>query len=191
MNFSSIDFWIFLGGGLACVYVLRWLIRLFSCSDSNLPDRILLALLSLSLLGYESFLTLVIFMLVFLVTYFGLMYIRHMPSHFRRFFLGGLVALQFAPLLYYKYANFFVNDIVGADISYLNDLLIPVGISFYTFQMVGFVIDYYHAHTDYPKFIDTLNFSSFFLKLWRGQSNGKSGCCLKSRRFALHLISQI
>lgn len=184
MNFSSINFWVFLLCGVGVVFLIRAGVGFFyKIKQSNLLDRVLLAALSLTLLGYESLLTLGIFLLVLLITYFSMMYIRHMPAHFRKPLLGILLFLQFAPLLYYKYANFLVNDVAGADISYFQLLVIPVGISFYTFQMVGFVIDYYHAHADYPSFIDTLNFSSFFPQIVAGPIERKERLLPQMERF--------
>lgn len=47
------------------------------------------------------------------------------------------------PLLYYKYTDFFisnVNAVCGTDFSLLK-LVLPLGISFYTFQMLSYLID--------------------------------------------------
>ena len=183
MNFSAINFWVFLSCGVGTILLLRAFASFFFTTQNNLVDRVLLAALSLMLLGYESLLTLGIFLLVMFITYFSMMYVRHMPEHLKKTLLGVLVFLQFTPLLYYKYTSFLVNDVLGADISYFRLLLIPVGISFYTFQMVGFVIDYYHAHKDYPSFLDTLNFSSFFPQIVAGPIERKERLLSQMQRF--------
>ena len=53
------------------------------------------------------------------------------------------IALNFASLCLFKYANFF-TDIVGAATSIAlpkNDIILPIGISFFTFQCVSYLID--------------------------------------------------
>jgi alginate O-acetyltransferase complex protein AlgI len=73
-------------------------------------------------------------------------YARHRYGLITRrliFFLTLLINL--APLLYYKYFNFFIenlNMIPGVDIS-VRDIILPIGISFYTFQAMSYVIDLY------------------------------------------------
>ncbi|MDZ4824012.1 MAG: MBOAT family O-acyltransferase [Flavobacteriales bacterium] len=61
-------------------------------------------------------------------------------------------------LLYFKYYNFFIdniNHLSGSELKYMQFLL-PVGISFYTFQEMGYVIDVYRgqlkAEKHYGKF---------------------------------------
>jgi D-alanyl-lipoteichoic acid acyltransferase DltB (MBOAT superfamily) len=117
------------------------------------------------------------------VTYFSLMYIRHMPSHFKRLGLAILLIIQFAPLIYYKYAGFISVDVFGVENDYFSSLIIPVGISFYTFQMVGFVIDYNRSHADYPGFLDCLNFASFFPQIVAGPIERKENLLPQVEQF--------
>jgi alginate O-acetyltransferase complex protein AlgI len=63
----------------------------------------------------------------------------------RRSVLVLTLLINLSPLLYYKYLNFFVenlNLIPGVDIS-VKDVVLPIGISFYTFQAMSYVIDLY------------------------------------------------
>lgn len=55
------------------------------------------------------------------------------------------LALSLGILAYFKYANFFlwnINAMVGGNFQPL-DLILPVGISFYTFQSVSYIVDVY------------------------------------------------
>ena len=55
------------------------------------------------------------------------------------------LAIAFFPLLFYKYAGFFtenINAIFGASVPVLR-LSLPIGISFYTFQLVSYLADVY------------------------------------------------
>jgi alginate O-acetyltransferase complex protein AlgI len=56
---------------------------------------------------------------------------------------------NFGLLLTFKYAGFFgetINAVFGADLSPLS-LMLPVGISFYTFQSVGYMVDVYRGRS--------------------------------------------
>lgn len=76
----------------------------------------------------------------------------------------------FLPLLFYKYVPFILSMIPGVDeVAFQQAFLLPIGISFYTFQAVGYVIDVYRG--DYEAEHDLLNlacFISFFPQLVAG-----------------------
>ena len=116
-------------------------------------DRTTILIVGLFLLGCVSPLTLAIFLFVCLITYIGLsLFLRGIGAH-RYAFLAVLVPLQLFPLLYYKYSPFIVNDILGQELAGLSGLIITVGLSFYTLQVVGFVVDtVIHKHP-LPRFL--------------------------------------
>lgn len=69
----------------------------------------------------------------------------------RRLFLSLGVALNAVTLLYFKYANFFVDQVQAA-ISALGleplawtRVVLPIGISFFTFQKVSYLVDVYRG----------------------------------------------
>lgn len=66
------------------------------------------------------------------------------PIH-RRLFATLSVTISLSVLAYFKYANFLVWNwcaIVGSNFQPL-DIILPVGISFYTFQSISYVVDVY------------------------------------------------
>jgi D-alanyl-lipoteichoic acid acyltransferase DltB (MBOAT superfamily) len=71
-------------------------------------------------------------------------------------------------LFYYKYADFVANGVLGLDVTSLRGLLIPVGISFYSFQLVGFVVDTLVFKQPLPRLLDCMNFAGFFPQLVAG-----------------------
>ncbi len=79
--------------------------------------------------------------------------------------------LNLGLLFYFKYTNFFIsilNDLHFANISPLN-LLLPIGISFYTFENLSYTLDVYRGHfKPVNNFPDYLFFLSFFPKLVMG-----------------------
>lgn len=74
-------------------------------------------------------------------------------------------------LVYFKYTNFFIattNEAFGAGFNPLN-VMLPVGISFYTFENISYTVDVYRGHfVPVRKFTDYLLFLSFFPKLVMG-----------------------
>lgn len=63
----------------------------------------------------------------------------------RKFLLFTTVAINLAPLLYYKYTNFSIelfNQILHTNFSPLT-IALPIGISFYTFQAISYSTDIY------------------------------------------------
>jgi alginate O-acetyltransferase complex protein AlgI len=74
-------------------------------------------------------------------------------------------------LFYFKYTNFFIsvtNDLLHTGFNPLN-ILLPVGISFYTFENLSYTMDVYRGQFEPArKFTDYLLFLSFFPKLVMG-----------------------
>ncbi len=81
------------------------------------------------------------------------------------------IVLNLGLLFYFKYTNFFIqliNDFSSGNIRPLN-LILPVGISFYTFENLSYTVDVYRGHfKPVTRFIDYLYFLSFFPKLMMG-----------------------
>lgn len=80
-------------------------------------------------------------------------------------FIG--LAENLALLGYFKYANFFVNNYnalmkTNHDIG---QILLPIGISFFTFQLIGYIVDCYRGKTSEYSLIDYLLFITFFPQL--------------------------
>ena len=73
-------------------------------------------------------------------------------------------------LFYYKYYDFFIeniNAVFGTDFV-LQRLILPLGISFFTFQQVGFLVDTYRGETKNYSFMDYALFVTFFPQLIAG-----------------------
>ncbi len=74
-------------------------------------------------------------------------------------------------LFVFKYFNFFTDtlgSIIGKELVTI-DVLLPVGISFYTFQALGYTIDVYRGNIEAERnFIDYALFVSFFPQLVAG-----------------------
>ena len=80
------------------------------------------------------------------------------------------VAANLGILFYYKYFDFFlenINAMFHMDLT-LQHVLLPLGISFFTFQQVGFLVDTYREETKNYSFIDYALFVTFFPQLVAG-----------------------
>jgi len=80
-----------------------------------------------------------------LVSYFLTERMRKEEGKRRKALMWITIVLELAPLIYYKYTNFLldiVSDITSSNISPLS-IILPVGISFYTFQAISYTVDVY------------------------------------------------
>ncbi len=83
--------------------------------------------------------------------------------------LGG-IALNVALLGYYKYFDFLianVNALFHSDFNYMN-IMLPLGISFFTFQQIAYVVDSYKGLTKEYDFLTYALFVTFFPQLIAG-----------------------
>ena len=83
-----------------------------------------------------------------------------------------LVAVNLGFLGYFKYFDFLtglVNKLAGGTVAEPKNLLLPVGISFYTFQMISYVADVYRGATGAERNLLNLGlYMSFFPKMIQG-----------------------
>jgi len=63
----------------------------------------------------------------------------------RKFMLTVAIAANLVVLGFYKYALFFTSTL-GIEVAGLGQLVLPLAISFYTFQQISFLVDCYRAH---------------------------------------------
>lgn len=80
------------------------------------------------------------------------------------------VAVNIAIIFYFKYFNFFiynVNLVSGMDL-HVEQILLPLGISFYTFQQVSYLVDSWRGETKGYTFLEYAAFVSFFPQLVAG-----------------------
>jgi len=182
VNFADLRFWQIFLTGLVLWLAVRKLAMFGGLKWRG--DRLVLATLSLSLLLAVGWKTLLIFLYVALLTYFALFFGREwrVPE---RLLLWLLVPLQVAPLLYYKYGDFVGNSILHLHRPELTQLVIPVGISFYTFQKISFVIDTLHFRKPIPPFLDYLNYASFFPQIVAGPIERRESLLPQVSRFQL------
>jgi len=169
MLFNSIDFAIF----LPIVFLIYWQLQ-----KSNPRAQNLFLLIS-SYLFYGWWDWRFLFLLLFssLVDYLiGLGLSGENKTHRRNTLLGISLVVNLGMLGFFKYYNFFLDSFVDA-FSFLGysfqkdrlNIILPVGISFYTFQTLSYSIDVYRKELKPAKdIISFLGFVSFFPQLVAG-----------------------
>ncbi|MSQ73882.1 MAG: MBOAT family protein [Betaproteobacteria bacterium] len=88
----------------------------------------------------------------------------------RRAILVASVGLNLCVLGFYKYFNFFVDNInaVFGQSLLFNTVILPLAISFFTFQQIAFLVDSYRRETESYRFSDYAFFATFFPHLIAG-----------------------
>ena len=102
---------------------------------------------------------------------FGILIDQYRSKSFINIILALSMIVNLGFLVYFKYANFFIKtfgQVTGMSVNLL-EITLPIGISFYTFQIVSYVIDVYRKNVlvqKNPFFLAT--YISFFPQLIAG-----------------------
>jgi len=170
MLFNSIDYLLF----LPTVFILYWL--LFKKSFKAQYSLILIASYIFYGLWDWRFLTLILFSTI--VDYFVGQSIYHaINTKVRKIYLGLSVFFNLGILGFFKYFNFFIESWIDllSLMEYQNNynwtlkIILPVGISFYTFQTMSYSLDiYYKKLKPTDDFISFAAFVGFFPQLVAG-----------------------
>ena len=77
------------------------------------------------------------------------------------------VIVNLSLLIYFKYTNFIVDDVLGLNLGLR--IVLPIGISFFTFQAISYLIDVYRGDVKASKsFINFSTYLTFFPQLIAG-----------------------
>ena len=163
MLFSSIPF---------LFWFLPGVLLLYAAAPEALKNTVLL-LSSLFFYGWGEPRYVIWMMLAILMAYiFGLLIERYQSvPKLARLFLALSVSSSLLMLGYFKYADFFirnVNAVTGCSISLLN-ITLPIGISFYTFQILSYTVDVYRQDVKAQRnLIDLATYVALFPQLIAG-----------------------
>ncbi len=117
-----------------------------------------------------SFVLLVILSAVFNFGISNLIF-KYPKKSLKKFFLLMSVLVNLGLLFYFKYTNFFIELVNSCSSVHFNALhiLLPIGISFFTFENLSYTIDVYRGEIEPEKgIVNYLLFLSFFPKLVMG-----------------------
>ncbi|TXK71924.1 MBOAT family protein [Mesonia sp. HuA40] len=168
MLFNSIDFAVF----LPIVFALYWLLR-----KHLRAQNVLIALASYVFYGWWDWRFLFLILFSTLVDFFvGLQLEKSEHPQRRKLFLYLSLGVNLGLLGFFKYYNFFIDNFnqafsfFGSEVSFRGlEIILPVGISFYTFQTLSYTIDIYRRKLPATRnFVAFAAFVSFFPQLVAG-----------------------
>ena len=181
MVFSS---YVFILAFLPVVLIVYYLL---SRARSPLPQRLFLIAASLFFYGYYNVRYLLLIVMSIAVNYFAACRIRAhradraseelpdkavqgRPAVGAKLPLTLGILFNIALLGYFKYYDFFIeniNRIAGTSFA-LRHILLPLGISFFTFQQLSFLVSVYHGEEEVGQLRDYCLFVTFFPQLVAG-----------------------
>lgn len=168
MPFNSFIFWLI----FPFIFGLYWLIP----AKYNQARKVFLVLVSYLLYMNWKPAFAIVLLGVTLITYWGGLRLDNQQSNKKKGLAWPFALLAVLPLLVFKYYNF-LNDSLSQGLAAIGlkfalpglNWAIPVGISFFTFQAVGYMLDVYHGKTKAEKIIlDYVLFVSFFPQVTSG-----------------------
>ena len=169
MLFNSLDFAIF----LPVVFLLYW----FIFNRTIRIQNFFIVVASFTFYGWWDWRFLFLLLFSCLLDYsLGRLLMREKDETKRKIILWISVCINLGFLGFFKYYNFFVESFVNAFTFFgrpiqpntLN-IILPLGISFYTFQTLSYVIDVYRRKLEPTKdLVSFLAFVSFFPQLVAG-----------------------
>jgi len=169
MLFNSLDFAIF----LPIVFVLYW----FVVNKNLKHQNILIAIASYVFYGWWDWRFLALILFSTLVDYvIGVSLGKEQNLNKRKILLWISILVNLGLLGFFKYYNFFLDNFksaftfFGSEINANSlNIILPVGISFYTFQTLSYTIDVYKRNLKPTEdFISFAAFVSFFPQLVAG-----------------------
>jgi D-alanyl-lipoteichoic acid acyltransferase DltB (MBOAT superfamily) len=178
LNFSEFSFWwVLLLTGVP-FFTVRYFGKAFDWWHNRF-DTIGLAALSLLLFLNANRTSFAVFIFEVLFNYFMVSLMLRREGKQAKLIATAIIVFDIAVLAYFKYLTFFIEDFIGLATPVPDNWqagfplpvfqTIPPGVSFYTFQMVAFVVDSYNARRKKPlKLLDYINFVSFFPQIVAG-----------------------
>lgn len=163
MLFNTLEFGIF----FAIVFTLNWALS----RDVRVRNLILLAssMVFYAMLDY----TFPVYLMALIGVSYGMARVieKQQNERKRKWLLTATLVVLSAGLVYTKYSEFILGNITGLaqwQASALG-ILIPVGISFYTFAVIGYVLDVYYESIEVERnFLTYATYISFFPHLLAG-----------------------
>ena len=132
MLFSSLTF---------LLAFLPMVLVLYYINNNRVYRNIVLLISSLIFYSWGEPRTIIIMIITIIVNYVMAIMIEEKEKYRKLLFIVTCI-FNIGILFFFKYFNFFVNDVLMLKNVTLN-IILPIGISFYTFQILSYVIDVY------------------------------------------------
>ncbi len=137
------------------------------------PERSLQFLIAASLLFYGWWNPLYVVLIIASCLFnfmLGRAMIQRQGQQAARYLLFAGITANLGLLAYFKYADFFISSLntgLGTDFNLLN-IVLPLAISFFTFQQIAYLVDTYRGETAEYSFSHYCLFVTFFPQLIAG-----------------------
>lgn len=152
---------------------LPLLLVAYFCAKKSLQNMILLAF-SLIFYAWGEPFYLIVMIFCILINYYSALLLDFVPKH-RKSVLVVCILINIGLLFYFKYANFFIENLnlllasLGTALLPKIHVVMPIGISFFTFQSLSYVIDVYRGQVPaQKKVVNVALYVSLFPQLIAG-----------------------
>lgn len=137
---------------------------------SNKQSLLILSVLSFVFYGYYNWYYLLILWGSITVNWSVSQIMKKQSGKMRKIIAAVGVLFDIGLIFYFKYFNFFIENINTFFQTNFNlrNIVLPLGISFFTFQQISYVIDSYRGETEDYTLIEYISFISFFPQLIAG-----------------------
>jgi D-alanyl-lipoteichoic acid acyltransferase DltB (MBOAT superfamily) len=160
MLFNSMEVLFF----FSIVYSLFWLLK-----NDLKWQNLLITISSLIFYGWWDYRFVGLMMIAILSNFTIALAINNQDhKYYRSLLLWSGLIINFGILIYFKYFNFFIDSFasisaeIGFQVNFSSlDLILPIGISLYTFQTVSYTIDVYNRRLEPTK--DIIAFTGFVI----------------------------
>ena len=161
MIFSSITFLYYF---LPCVLLIYWIVP-------KKGKNIVLLFSSMFFYAWGEPKYVILMAVSILISYiFGILIEKTRENKMSKWFCICSVMVSLLILGYFKYVDFLIgnfNSITGANI-HLQNIVLPIGISFYTFQIISYIVDVYRGEPAQKNPVELALYVSMFPQLIAG-----------------------
>ena len=153
------------------VFLPLVLLLYFVCNRLNnfTAGKTVLIAASFVFAAYTGIMNAVVLAVSIAADYFINLFIKKSAGKKKKVLLISGIIFNILLLGFFKYSGKIVdiaNSLIGTGIRF--SILLPIGISFYTFQQIAFLVDNFRGEINGFGFLDYCLFSSFFPKLVQG-----------------------
>ena len=139
----------------SCTFLFLFLpavLGIYACVDAKYRNFVLLAA-SLLFYGFGEPRYICIIGFVIIATYGGALLVEKYDGRMKKVLLALMICVDLSFLIYFKYTNFILENIAAvfqhkADFIHV---VMPIGISFYTFQAISYLVDVYRKEVPAQK----------------------------------------
>ncbi len=188
MLFTSSVYFVFISLGFIIFWVCNYILKKAAYSNNrsiasigssrNTILNTILLILSYVFYAFTDWRFLILLVTMSFISFLGGLFLtKNTFLLSRKIILTLSVAIELSILIFFKYYNFFVTSFAsafGIENGTTLYIILPLGISFFTFQAVSYVVDAYRqqvhlrAETTFSSLIECLLYIAFFPKLLSG-----------------------